>query len=216
MTTWSIVLAAGGGNRFGGHKQFADVGGERAVDRVVRTARSVSDGIVLVLPAGASWDGPPVEAAVAGDATRAGSVRCGLAAVPEQAQVIVVHDAAHPLASRAQFQSVLSALQRSGADAALPVVPLVEALKQVSGGAVSGHPSRTGLVQAQTPHAFRAAALRAAHAGAPEAVEDVELVCAAGGAAVVVAGDPRNVHVTTPEELEVADAMATAWRHRAV
>jgi 2-C-methyl-D-erythritol 4-phosphate cytidylyltransferase len=214
VTTWTIVLAAGGGNRFGGPKQFAEVGGERAVDRVVRTARSVSDGIVLVLPPGTAWDGAPVEAAVDGGATRAESVRCGLAAVPERAGVVLVHDAAHPLASPALFEAVLVALERSGADAALPVVPLVEALKQVSHDVVSGHPPRTGLVQAQTPHAFRAAALRAAHAGAPEAVEDVELVCAAGGQAVVVAGDPRNLHVTTPEELEVADALATAWRRR--
>jgi 2-C-methyl-D-erythritol 4-phosphate cytidylyltransferase len=210
VTTWIIVLAAGGGSRFGGRKQFAKVGGERAVDRVVRTARSVSDGIVVVLPPGTAWDGPPVDFAVDGGATRAASVRCGLAAVPDQATVVLVHDAAHPLASRAQFEAVLAALHDSGADAALPVVPLVEALKRVTDGVVSGHPSRAGLTQAQTPHAFRAAALRAAHAGAPEAVEDVELVCAAGGRAVVVAGDPRNIHVTTPEELEVADALSKA------
>lgn len=214
MTTWAIVLAAGGGSRFGGRKQFALIAGERAVDRVVRTAREVSDGIVVVLPQGWLWGGPPVEATVTGGATRAASVRRGLAAVPGQAQVVLVHDAAHPLASAAQFRAVLDALQASGADAALPAVPLVEALKAVTGSLVSGHPARDGLVQAQTPHAFRAAALREAHAGEPEAVEDVELVCAAGGRAVVVVGDPRNVHVTTPEELEVADALATAWRRR--
>jgi 2-C-methyl-D-erythritol 4-phosphate cytidylyltransferase len=214
VTVWTIVLAAGGGSRFGGRKQFATVAGERAVDRVVRTARTVSSGVVVVLPAGILWGGPPVEAVVTGGATRAASVRCGLAAVPEQAQVVLVHDAAHPLASSAQFRAVLTALHEAGADAALPAVPLVEALKSIDGARVTGHPSRSGLVQAQMPHAFRAAALRAAHADAPEATEDVELVCAAGGRAVVVEGDPRNVHITTPEELEVADALATAWRRR--
>lgn len=211
MSTWTVVLAAGGGSRFGGSKQFAPIAGERAVDRVVRTAQGVSEGIVVVLPAGHEWDGPPVAAAVVGGATRAQSVRCGLAAVPLQVDVVVVHDAAHPLASVEQFRAVLTALAESGADAALPVVPLVEALKRVSGATVTGHLARGDLVQAQTPHAFRAALLRAAHVGEPEATEDVELVCAVGGTAVVVPGDPRNVHVTTPAELEVVQALAASW-----
>jgi hypothetical protein len=137
------VLAAGGGTRFGAAKQFAAVGGVRAVDRAVGTARSVSDGLVVVLPPGASWDGPAVEAAVHGGATRAQSVRAGLAAVPVEADVVLVHDAAHPLADRALFARVLDALTASGADAALPVVPLVEALKQVDGDLVVGHPRGT-------------------------------------------------------------------------
>lgn len=211
MSTWTIVLAAGGGSRFGGSKQFALVGGERAVDRVVRAAQAVSDGIVVVLPPGHVWDGPSVAVAVEGGRTRAQSVRSGLAAVPEQADVVLVHDAAHPLATIEQFRAVLAALTETGADAALPVVPLVEALKQVAGTSVTGHPTRQALVQAQTPHAFRAVLLRAAHVGQPEATEDVELVCAAGGRAVVVPGDPRNVHVTTPAELEIVQALAASW-----
>lgn len=204
------MLAAGRGARFGGTKQFALVGGRRAVDRVVDAASEVSDGVVLVLPPGTPWDGPDVAAVVAGGATRAGSVRAGLAAVPDAAAVVLVHDAAHPLVTAEHFRAVRDALLDSGADAALPALHLVEALKQVEGGLVVGHPPRNGLIAAQTPHAFTAVALRAAHAGSPEAVEDVELVCASGGRAVVVPGDPRNVHVTTPAELAVADALARA------
>ena len=210
MTTWTVVLAAGTAHRFGGGKQFALVGGQRAVDRVVRTAASVSDGVVLVLPPDVAWDGEAVERVVAGGPTRAQSVRAGLSAVPPAAEVVVVHDAAHPLATADAFRAVVAALRSSGADAALPVVPLLEALKQVDGAVVVGHPDRAGLVAAQTPHAFRAAALRAAHVGDPEAVEDVELVCARGGRAVTVPGDPRNVHVTTLADLELADALARA------
>lgn len=211
MTAWTLLLAAGGGTRFGARKQFLDVAGERAVDRAVRTAAAETDGIVLVLPAGTRWDGPPVDVVVSGGQTRAGSVRCGLRAIPSDVEVVVVHDAAHPLATRALFRSVLEALGASGADAAVPGIPLVEALKLVDEGVVTGHPSRSGLLATQTPQAFRAASLRAAHAEGREAVEDVELVCALGGRAVVVAGDPRNVHVTSPEELELAAALAADW-----
>ena len=207
---WTIVLAAGRGSRFGGGKQYERVGEHRAVDRVVLVAGQVSDGVVVVLPPGTAWDGPPVQAAVEGGATRAQSVRAGLAAVPADAQTVLVHDAAHPLVTVEHFRGVLAALQGADAAAALPVLPLVEALKQVEGLRVVGHPGRDALVAAQTPHAFRAGALRAAHAGEPEATEDVELVGAAGGTAVVVPGDPRNLHVTTPAELAMAQVLAAA------
>lgn len=214
MSTWTIVLAAGSGTRFGASKQFVDIGGQRAVDRVVHAARSTAEGVVLVLPPGRPWDGAPVEAVVVGGATRAQSVRAGLAAVPAEAGVVVVHDAAHPLVTPALLRAVVDRLESSGADAAMPVVPLVEALKQVDGDLILGHPARTGLVASQTPCAFRADVLRQVHAGAPEAVEDVELVCAAGGRAVTLPGDVRNVHVTSPQDLEIARALA-AWPHAA-
>lgn len=211
MTTWTVVLAAGSGARFGTQKQFLEVGGRRAVDRVVRTVRGTGDGVVLVLPADCPWDGPPVDAVVVGGATRAASVRAGLGAVPADADVVVVHDAAHPLVTRELLTAVVDRLRTSGADAVMPVVPLVEALKRVDGDRIVGHPSREGLVASQTPCAFRADLLRRVHEGAPEAVEDVELVCAAGGRAVTMPGDLRNVHVTTPEDLSLADALLAAW-----
>ncbi len=200
---WCIVLAGGSGARFGGHKQFQSIGGRRLVDRAVDTAASVCHSVVVVLPESSSWDGPPVAAAVAGGATRLASGRNGRAAVPPEAGIVVVHDAAHPLAPARLFTAVIDAV-RDGWDAALPALPFTETIKRVSGGRVVGSVPREGLVLAQTPHAFGASVLRAAHAAAPEEVEDTVLVEAMGGRIAVVAGDPRNLHVSTPQELELA------------
>lgn len=204
---WCIVLAAGTGARFGGHKQFEHIGGRRLVDRVVDTASGVCDSVVVVLPDGVAWDGAAVAAAVAGGPTRLSSVRRGLAAVPGEAAVVVVHDAAHPLASARLFTSVIDAV-RNGWDAALPALAVTETIKRVAEGRVVGTVPRDRLVLAQTPNAFRADVLRRAHAGEAEAVEDVMLVEAMNGRIAVVAGDPRNLHVSTPEELELAARLA--------
>jgi 2-C-methyl-D-erythritol 4-phosphate cytidylyltransferase len=206
MTSCTIVLAAGSGARFGTRKQYLEVGGVRAVDRVVTTARAATDAVVVVLPPGDGWSGSPVDAVVIGGASRAESVRAGLQAVPPSTDVVVVHDAAHPLATPELFRAVLAAL-REGADGAVPVLPVTEALKRVAGARVVGSLPKDDVVLAQTPQAFRADVLRRVHAGEPDAVEDVELVVGAGGDVRTVPGDPRNVHVTTTAELAVAELL---------
>jgi 2-C-methyl-D-erythritol 4-phosphate cytidylyltransferase len=227
---WAIVLAAGGGTRFGGPKQFADLGGRPLVAHPVRAAGAACDGVVVVLPAThrEQWPSPdgwadiPVTV-VAGGPSRASSVRAGLAAVPADVAVIVVTDAAHPLASAALYRSVVQTV-RAGADAAVPGLPLTEVVKAVEPGRYGGRggrPAGYGLVAGaslprethklvQTPHAFRADLLRDAHAhahahaDAVEAVEDSAMVAGRGGTVVVVPGESMNIHVTTPEELEMA------------
>ena len=103
-------------------KQFADLAGTRVVDRAVGNARRACDGVVLVLAPGVEWTGPSVDALVVGGATRSASVRSGLEAVPPDADVVVVHDAARPLASDALFSAVIGAVRerrrRGGAGAA--------------------------------------------------------------------------------------------------
>jgi 2-C-methyl-D-erythritol 4-phosphate cytidylyltransferase len=203
VSVWGIVLAAGAGTRFGDTKQFATLGGRRLVDRVVETAGSVCDDVVVVLPEEAEWRGPRVTAAVAGGSTRAESVRRGLRAVPPEAEIIVVHDAAHPLASRALFEAVVGALTE-GVDCVLPCLPLTEPIKRVQDGRVVATLPRDDWIVVQSPHVFRARVLRAAHRGAPEAVEDTVLVEELGGTIAAVPGEPTNLHVTTPAELELA------------
>lgn len=203
MEVWGLVLAAGSGARFGGVKQFAALGNQRLVDLSVRAAASTCDKIVVVLPPGRPWDGPRVTAAVEGGATRSASVRAGLAAVPSSADVVVVHDAAHPLATPELLHAVIAAVQ-GGADGAVPGVPLSDTVKRVRDGVVVETIPADGLVAAPTPHAFRAAILRAAHADAPEAADDTLLLERIGGKIAVVPGDPRNVHITTPADLDVA------------
>lgn len=193
-------MAAGTGSRFGSAKQFASLAGRRVIDWSVGTAASACDGVVVVLPPGVAWDGPPVAAAVPGGAIRSDSVRAGLAAMPHDAAIVVVHDAVRPLAPRALFDAVIAAV-RAGADGAVPAVEVVDTLKRVDGGRVVATVDRDGLVAVQTPQAFRVAVLRAAHTGGGAATDDAALVEAAGGTVVVVPGDPSNLKLTTPDDL---------------
>lgn len=198
---WAIVLAAGEGNRFGDRKQFVDLAGRRVVDWSLASARASCDGTVLVLPPGTEGG-----TGVAGGATRSASVRAGLAAVPAGAGIVVVHDAARPLAPLAVWARVIDAV-RAGADAAVPVLPVSDTVKRVAGTAVIETLDRRTLVAVQTPQAFRAEALRAAHTGLADATDDAALVEAMGGTVVTVAGDPRNLKLTRPEDLVVARAL---------
>jgi 2-C-methyl-D-erythritol 4-phosphate cytidylyltransferase len=201
---WAIVVAAGSGQRYGGAKQYEPLAGRRVIDWSLAAAAEVADGVVAVVTPGAA-DEPAASQTVPGAETRSGSVRAGLAAVPEAAEVIVVHDAARPLASASLFAAVVGAV-RDGADAALPGVPVVDTLRRRDGALVD----RDELVAVQTPQAFAADRLRAVHAGAPEATDDASLVEAAGGRVVVVAGEADNAKITSPGDLLVAEARLRA------
>jgi len=117
-----------------------------------------------------------------------------------------VHDAARPLASPRLFDAVVDAV-RAGADGAVPALPVPDTLKRVEGSDVVETLDRSALVAVQTPQAFRADALRAAHAADGDATDDAALVEANGGTVVVVAGDPRNLKVTSPDDLAVGAAL---------
>ena len=207
---WSIVVAGGSGRRFGDQKQFSMLGGRPVLEWAVEACRPCSAGVVLVLPAGLDNPDPHgADATVPGGPTRADSVRCGLAAVPHSAEVIVVHDAARPLASPGLFDAVIEAVTGGGADGAVPGVPPSDTIKEVDGaGNVTGTLDRSTLVAVQTPQAFRAGVLRRAHerAGAG-ATDDAVLVEALGGRVRVVPGDPRNIKITAPDDLGAAERL---------
>jgi 2-C-methyl-D-erythritol 4-phosphate cytidylyltransferase len=114
----------------------------------------------------------------------------------------VVHDGARPLAGAELFARVVDAV-RGGADAAVPGVDVTDTLRHRSGGPVD----RGGLLAVQTPQAFRATALREAHAGEPDATDDASLVEAMGGKVVVVEGSPANLKITRPIDLAIAEAL---------
>ncbi|MEP6626049.1 MAG: 2-C-methyl-D-erythritol 4-phosphate cytidylyltransferase [Acidimicrobiia bacterium] len=205
MAVWTIVVAAGSGERFGGSKQLMPLGATRVIDLALAAARSVSDRVVVVVPPGVDW-GLGAAIVVAGGATRSASVRAGLAAVPDDAEVVLVHDAARPLAAVDVFERVIDAV-RSGADGAVPALPIADTVKQVRDGVVVATLPRDDLVTVQTPQAFRAAVLRAAHAAAPEGTDDAAVVEAAGGTVVVVTGAADNFKITTPADLQRAVAL---------
>jgi 2-C-methyl-D-erythritol 4-phosphate cytidylyltransferase len=203
---WAIVVAAGSGRRFGAAKQYEPLAGRRVLDWSLAAARAAADGVVVVVPPDRAGDDEPVaDAVVPGAATRSGSVRAGLAAVPDAAGVVVVHDGARPLADAATFAAVVAAV-RAGADAALPGLPVSDTLRARTGALID----RDELVAVQTPQAFRTAALRRAHAGGAEATDDATLVEASGGKVVVVDGSPTNVKITHPTDLAVAEALLRA------
>lgn len=189
---WVIVVAAGRGSRFGGPKQYEELAGRRVLDWSIDAARSVADGIVLVVPPWRAADNEPSASTwVAGGSTRSDSVRAGLAAVPADAEVVVVHDAARPLASAALFQAVVDAV-RGGAVAVVPGVAVVDSIRHRDGQAID----RDELVAVQTPQAFDATVLREAHADRGEASDDATLVEQAGAAVTVVPGEPVNRKIT--------------------
>lgn len=205
VPVWSIVVAAGGGTRFGGAKQYAPLGGRRVLDWSLTAARSAGAGVVLVVPEDRLDRAEPLaDVVVTGGATRSASVRAGLASVPDDVEVVVVHDGARPAATPDLFASVVAAVL-AGADAAVPGVALVDSVRRRDGTAVD----RDTLVAVQTPQAFRAPLLRRAHASEGEASDDAALVDADGGRVVVVDGDPGNVKLTHVADLAVlADRLA--------
>lgn len=205
---WGIVVAAGTGSRFGSPKQYAPLDGARVLDHAVAAARSVCTGVVLVVPPERASDPEPgADVVVPGGGTRSASVRAGLEVVPADAGVVVVHDAARPWASPGLFRAVVSAVA-AGADGAVCGVPVTDTVKVLAGppspdgpAEVVSTPPRDRLVAVQTPQAFRAGALRSAHASGADATDDAALVEAAGGRVVVVPGDPANRKITRPEDL---------------
>ncbi|MEY4173442.1 MAG: hypothetical protein RI900_607 [Actinomycetota bacterium] len=195
----TIVVAGGSGTRFGGPKQYEQLGAHRVLDWSVAAARTAGD-VVIVVPAADAAR----EHGVAGGSTRSESVRAGLAHVPADATIICVHDAARPFADADLFERVISAV-RDGADAAIPGVPVTDTIKRVgAGNAVVDTPPRSELVAVQTPQAFRAATLRRAHAQGGDATDDAALVEALGGTVVVVDGYADNRKITDPADLRWA------------
>jgi 2-C-methyl-D-erythritol 4-phosphate cytidylyltransferase len=200
---WAIVVAAGSGTRFGGAKQYASLAGRRVLDWSLDAARSVADGVVLVVPAAdVDAEEPAVDAVVCGGATRSESVRAGLDAVPAGAAVVLVHDGARPLASHGLFRAVADAVL-AGAEAVVPVVAVVDTITDPHGAPVD----RDQLRAVQTPQGFEASALRTVHAGRPEATDDATLVVAAGGRLRHVHGERWNLKITEPDDLVVAEAL---------
>jgi 2-C-methyl-D-erythritol 4-phosphate cytidylyltransferase / 2-C-methyl-D-erythritol 2,4-cyclodiphosphate synthase len=217
---WAVVVAGGSGTRFGGPKQFARIGSSTVLEHSVAAARAACEGVVLVVPAdrvdeiGAGSTAAVVDRVVAGGASRAASVRAGLAAVPEGAAIVCVHDAARPLAPASLFRDVIAAV-RAGADAAIPAVPVTDTVKQTRIAAdgvseVDRTLDRSVLVAVQTPQAFAAEVLRAAHDGAvadgthDAATDDASLVESRGGKVVVVPGVAENRKITEPSDLDDA------------
>ncbi len=199
------MVAAGSGTRFGKPKQFESLGGETVLDYAITQALTVSEGVVVVLATDRLGLQLPTGCiSVEGGATRSESVRAGLGAVPGTAEVICVHDAARPLASEDLFRRVIESV-RGGADGAVPGIAVFDTIKEVDNfGVVTRTVPRARIVAVQTPQAFAAQKLWAAHASGEEGTDDAELVERAGGKIVVVNGENTARKITMPDDLEWA------------
>jgi len=212
------VVAAGRGERFGAAKQFLPLDGARLVDRAVAACAAVADAVVVVLPSGITWDGSPAATPVVGGATRSASVRAGLDAVVARdpaTEIVIVHDAARPLAPASLVDEVVAAV-RAGAPGAIPGVPVADTIKQVGEGEViTATVDRSVLRAAQTPQGFRRSVLAEAHAvsdpDAP-ATDDAGLVEALGVEVVVIPGHEEAFKVTRPLDLALAEAVLARRR----
>jgi 2-C-methyl-D-erythritol 4-phosphate cytidylyltransferase len=215
VSVWALLVAAGTGERLGEErpKAFVKLGELPLLAESLRRLDESDwvDAIIVAVPA--DWEEPAillaeelsaskVVAAVRGGATRAESVRAALAEVPEDALVVLVHDAARPLLTDDVLERVLAPLSE-GWDGVVPGLPIVDTVKTVSGDAVSGTLSREKLIAVQTPQAFVASKLREACAGDLAGATDCSsLVEACGGRVTWVEGDPRLLKVTTKADLE--------------
>ena len=213
MSVWAIVAAAGRGDRLGldRPKAFAPLRGRPLLAESLERfeASAWIDAIVVAAPEG--WEEPAVllaeelgcskvSACVTGGPTRAESVRLALGEVPEDAAVVLVHDAARPLVTEEVVGRVLEPLGE-GWDGVVPGLPVSDTVKRVRDGVVVETVARDDLVAVQTPQAFVASVLRGAATG--EANDCAALVERAGGRVKVVPGDPRLLKVTDAIDLEL-------------
>jgi 2-C-methyl-D-erythritol 4-phosphate cytidylyltransferase len=217
-----VILAAGSGTRVGAevNKVLLPLGDAPLLVASLRTAWRLPD-VRRVLLVVRPEDRAAVTEAVTphlgehevgvvdGGATRHGSEWNALRVLAADIEagavdVVAIHDAARPLAGPGLFVATLGAAREHGG--ALPAVPVTAVVRR------DGGPAPTGLVAVQTPQAFRAAALRAAHAGGADGPDDAALVEAAGGSVVVVPGEATNVKVTAPEDVAIVEGFLRAGR----
>ncbi|HYX87831.1 MAG TPA: 2-C-methyl-D-erythritol 4-phosphate cytidylyltransferase [Gaiellaceae bacterium] len=224
MSVWAVLAAAGRGERLGSDrpKAFARLASRPLLAESLERLESSDwiDAIVVAAPPG--WEEPSilvaeelgagkVSACVTGGDSRAESVRIALAEVPEDAAVVLVHDAARPLVPEEVIERVLAPLAE-GWDGVVPALPVADTIKRVEDGRVVETLRRGELVAVQTPQAFVAAALRTALAGDVAGASDcASLVERQGGRIKVVEGDRRLLKVTDADDLTLVES----WRARA-
>lgn len=222
----AVVVAAGSGTRLGADtpKVLLTIGGRSMVAAAVERALASPSigGVVVAAPPGfeervhealAPIGGSIV--VVTGGTTRQRSVAAGLSAVDAHVDVVVVHDAARPFASAELFTTVVEAVL-AGADAAVPVLPLVDTVKRVRDGSIVGTEPRDELASAQTPQACRTELLRDGLEKAEESgldfTDDAGLLEWMGASVRTVAGEPGNFKITTAQDLARADEILGAER----
>ena len=213
----AVIVAAGSASRMGGiDKVMAPIGGEPMIVRTVRTFQQCEaireivivtrqDLIVPIMDLCHEFD--KVQMVIVGGASRPESVAAGLSALSDKVKLVAVQDGARPLVSWQVIDRTVRAANSYGV--AAPAIPVKDTIKVVSGGIVKETPDRSGLQAVQTPQVFdidllRSALLQAAQDGA-EITDDCSAVERLGMSVKIVEGDERNIKVTTPLDLKIAE-----------
>lgn len=213
----AVIVAAGSASRMGGiDKVMAPIGGEPMIVRTVRTFQQCDaireivivtrqDLIVPIMDLCHEFD--KVQMVIVGGASRPESVAAGLSALSDKVKLVAVQDGARPLITWQVIDRTVRAANSYGA--AAPAIPVKDTIKVVSGGIVKETPERSGLQAVQTPQVFdidllRGALLKAAQDGA-EITDDCSAVERLGMSVKIVEGDERNIKVTTPLDLKIAE-----------
>jgi 2-C-methyl-D-erythritol 4-phosphate cytidylyltransferase len=213
----ALIVAAGRGERLGsgGPKALVTLAGRPMLEWSVATLRTVREveQIVVALPPDALDAAPEGTVVVAGGAVRSQSVREALRA-SSGGDPVVVHDAARPLAPAGLFERALAQLRESGVDAVIAAAPVSDTIKEVGPDrrTVERTLDRARLWAVQTPQVFRRAALERALLRADDellaaATDDAWLIERAGGTVEVVESEPRNLKITTPMDLRLAELL---------
>lgn len=215
----AVIVAGGNATRMGGiDKVMADLAGEPMIRRTVRAfdeCEAISE-IVVVTRAdliekimGICREFPKLTAVVVGGESRQASVQNGLNALSGKVKLVAIHDGARPLISWQVIDRAVRAANSYGA--AAPAIPVKDTVKVVSGGVVVQTPERETLRAVQTPQVFDIDILRAAHAKLASDGAQVTDDCAAvermGMSVKIVEGDERNLKVTTPMDLRLANML---------
>ena len=215
----AVIVAAGTASRMGGiDKVMAELGGEPMILRTVRTFQNCDaireivivtrqDLLTSIMDLCAGLD--KVKAVVAGGASRQESVQAGLQVVSRATRLVAVHDGARPLVTWQVIDRTVRAA--NSYHAAAPAVPVKDTVKVVKGGVVASTPDRSTLQAVQTPQVFDYELLRAAlNKAAKENIavtDDCSAVEKIGMSVKIVSGDERNIKVTTPMDLKIAEML---------
>ncbi len=216
----AIIVAAGSGTRFGSPvpKQFLEIGGKPLlIHTLEKFENCAAIGEIILILAGdeteqfarmlANFAFKKSIKIIAGGASRAESVRCGLDAIDaKQCEIVVVHDGARPLVAASEIAETVEKAKRFGA--ACLVAQVTDTIKQTADGAIVGTIDRENLRRALTPQAFRLEILQRAFA--PEnfdskATDECFLVEKLGSRIAFVDGSAKNIKITTREDFAVAE-----------
>lgn len=202
VTFAAVIVAAGQGSRFGIPKHTATIDGVPLWERCVNAFSAA--GIESIVVVG------DVPGGVPGGDRRRDSVLSGVKAVPN-VDWVLVHDAARALITPDLILSVMDRALTAGAAGVIPGIPVTDTVKRVDGNRVVETLDRSALIAVQTPQAFERGALVEAHEAnrSLDATDDAALVERSGGTVSVVPGDPENIKITYPEDLDRARSIAS-------